>query len=284
MAPELLQKFSCIFVERLKRLFIQASICLSEREGGRHSFPHVESRGICAYISMRKRIRGLGLAAALAVAATVASASPAYAAKKNILHVTTARNANVTVTCGKKKQKKKAKSGEAVFLVKSFKKVKVKIAKKGYLTWEDTYTDASEVFAAYRGEAREYYSSGTSYKYGKPCKSEYVQQYLVKRGRNGQLSGDVAYAFGASDRSDLNGVLTARDGKHTYKTKMKHGMFDFGIIKAGYYRISGEGRYKGKKVKYYGEKSVVPAVCEITAWVSGGHGFHSFWSLPPVSG
>ena len=53
----------------------------------------------CAYIIlMRKRIHGLRLAAVLAVAATVASTSPAYATKKNILHVITARNANVTVT------------------------------------------------------------------------------------------------------------------------------------------------------------------------------------------
>jgi hypothetical protein len=57
---------------------------------------------------------------------------------------------------------------------------------------------------------------------------------------------------------------------------MKHGMFDFGIIKAGYYKISGEGRYEGKKVRYYGEKSVVPAFDEITACVSGGHGFRTF--------
>lgn len=230
---------------------------------------------------MRKRIRGLGLAAALAVAATVASASPTHAAKKNILHVTTARNANVTVTCGKKKQQKKAKSGEAVFLVKSFKKIKVKIAKKGYLTWEDTYTNASDKkttgIGSYRGGARDYYSSGgTLYRHGRAYKSAYVQQFLVRRGRDGQLSGHVAYAFGASDRNALNGVLTARDGRRVYKTKMKHGMFDFGIIKAGYYKISGEGRYEGKKVRYYGEKSVVPAFDEITACVSGGHGFHSF--------
>ena len=229
---------------------------------------------------MKKRIHGLRLAAVLAVAATVASTSPAYAAKKNILHVITARNANVTVICENKKQHKKAKTGEAVFWVENFKKIKVKIAKKGYLTWEDIYTDASEKkttgIGAYRGGACDYYSSGTSYKHGKAYKSEYVQQFLVRRGRNGQLSGHVAYAFGASDRMALNGVLTARDGKHVYKTKMKHGMFDFGIIKAGYYRISGEGRYKGKKVRYYGRKSVVPAFDEITAWVSGGHGFHSF--------
>ena len=183
-------------------------------------------------------------------------------------------------TCGKKKQKKKAKTGEAIFWVESFKKIKVKIAKKGYLTWEDTYTNASERkttgIGAYRGGARDYYSSGTSYKHGKAYKNEYVQQFLVRRGRNGQLSGHVACAFGASDRMALNGVLTARDGKRVYKTKMKHGTFDFGIIKAGYYRICGEGRYKGKKVRYYGEKSVVPAFDEITAWVSGGHGFRTF--------
>ena len=216
----------------------------------------------------------------MAVAAAVASTSPAYAAKKNILHVITARNANVTVTCGKKKQKKKAKSGEAIFWVESFKKIKVKIAKKGYLTWEDTYTNASERkttgIGAYRGGARDYYSSGTSYQHGKAYKNEYVQQYLVRRGRNGQLSGRVACAFGASDRSDFNAVLTARDGKHTYKAKMKNGTFNFGIVKAGYYRISGKGRYKGKKIRYYGEKSVVPAFDEITAWVSGGHGFRTF--------
>ena len=229
---------------------------------------------------MKKRIHGLRLAAVLAVAATVASVSPAYAAKKNILHVITARNANVTVTCRKKKQHKKAKSGEAIFWVESFKKIKVKIAKKGYLTWEDVYTDASETkttgIGAYRGGARDYYSSGTSYKHGKAYKNEYVQQFLVRRGRNGQLSGRVACAFGASDRMDLNGVLIARDGKRVYKAKMKYGAFDFGIVKAGYYRISGKGRYKGKKIRYYGEKSVVPAFDEITACVSGGHGFRTF--------
>ena len=239
---------------------------LARKGGGRHSFHHVESRGICAYISMRKRIHGFRLPTVLAVAAIVASTLPAYVAKKNILHVTTEKNANVTVICGKKKQKKKAKSGEAIFTVKSFKKIKIKIVKKGYLTWEDTYTNASENII-----------SDTSYQNGKPCKIEYVQQYLAKRGGKGQLSGFVAYAFGASDLKDLNGVLTARDGKHTYKTKMKQGMYDFGIIKAGYYGISGEGRYKGKKVKYYGEKSMVPSTCVITARVSGGHGFHSFW-------
>lgn len=230
---------------------------------------------------MRKRIHGFRLAAVLAVAATVASTSPAYAAKKNILHVITARNANVIVTCGKKRTEEKSKIWRSCFLVKSFKKVKVKIAKKGYLTWEDTYTNASDKkttgIGAYRGGARDYYSSGgTLYRHGRAYKSAYVQQFLVRRGRDGQLSGHVAYAFGASDRNALNGVLTARDGKRVYKTKMKHGTFDFGIIKAGYYRISGEGRYKGKKVRYYGRKSVVPAFDEITAWVSGGHGFRTF--------
>ena len=124
---------------------------------------------------MRKRIRGFRLAAVLAAAAAVASTSPAYTAKKNILHVTTEKNANVTVICGKKKQKKKAKSGKAVFWVGSFKKIKVKIAKKGYLTWEDTYTNASEKkttgIGSYRGGARDYYSSGgTSYRHGKAYK------------------------------------------------------------------------------------------------------------------
>lgn len=218
--------------------------------------------------------------AAAMTAASILSVVPTHAKIQNIVHVFTAKGARVTVISGKTKKTRTLGKGEVSFNVPSLKNVRVRIEKKGFLTWEDTYTYNAKQktgIGVYHGGPHDYYSVGMTP--DKSSENAYIYQALVRRGSKGQLSGHVANGYNVSGPKAFNATLTATDGKHTFKTKMKYGKFDFGVIPAGYYRISGEGKYKGQKISYYGRQSIVPAYDSISAWGDKGRinfGYRTF--------
>lgn len=213
--------------------------------------------------------------AAAMTAASILSVAPVHAKTPDHLHVSTTEGARVTITCGKKKTTKIAKNGDVEFQVKKLDNVKVKIEKKGFVTWQDTYITANFDSDRVEGGAESYCKGPNSYSSvgsttvdGNFYKDAYVNQPLVKCNTKSRLAGrvDIAFNMPYGSINKLNATIKASDGKHTYKTKLKQGEFDFGKVSAGYYTISGKGKYKGRKITFSGRKSSPSTLAKITAY------------------
>ena len=167
------------------------------------------------------------------------------------VRVKTTKGARVTISYGKKKQTKTAKSGNVLFKT-SARKVKVIISKKGYVTWHETYGggyDTHTTFRAFDGVETEDNGNGKFTVF-----NECVNAKLIRAGKKRVLAGNCG-DMSFLPKKAFNCTLKATDGKHVYRTKLKNGKFSFGKVVSGYYKISGKSIYKGRTYNYSCEKS-----------------------------